>query len=84
MIFINLIKGCDSGTVSMIHYPSSIFLFNNGHFIFSGCYNLNIQRQSMNIWPGGQPPVCLFLIPIEHHQNPGYSFKWKFYFIYLI
>lgn len=52
-IFINLIKGCDSGTISMIHYPSAIFLFYNDYFVFSSCHNLNIQRQSMIIWSGG-------------------------------
>ena len=66
-IFINLIKGCDSGTISMIHDPSTIFLFNDDHFVFSSCHNLNIQRQSTIICSAG------WLIPSLLTLTPQWS-----------
>lgn len=63
MIFINLIEGCDSGPISMIYYPSTIFPFHNDHSVFSSCHNLNMQRQNMVIWSGGLIPSMFILIP---------------------
>lgn len=45
MIFIHLVKGCDSGTISMVHNPSPVFLLNNDHLVFSSSHDLNMKAE---------------------------------------
>ena len=74
-IFINLIKGCDPGTISMIHYPSTIFLFNDDHFVFSSCHNLNIQRQTIIICSGGWLIPSLLIFTPQWLPSKAWLFK---------
>lgn len=83
MIFINLVKGCDSGAVSVIHNPSTIFLFNDDHLVFSRRHDLNIKAPQDHLITWVVPRVFI-LHPTEYHQNPGRVHKCKFYVICLV
>ena len=83
-IFINLIKGCDSGTISMIHYPSTIFLFNDDHFVFSSCHNLNIQRQSIIICSGGWLVPSLLIFTPRWLPSKAWLFKSESFILFTL
>lgn len=73
VIFVNLVKGCDSGAVSVIHDPSAIFLLNDDHLVFSSRHDLNTKAPQGHLIT--EVILSMFILyPTDHHQNPGLGY----------
>lgn len=68
MIFVGLMEGCDSGSVSVIHYAGPVLLFNNDHFVFSSHHDLSAQRRGTRT-RSGVNPSAFACAPMECHQR---------------